>query len=240
MKPDYQTLLAWTLTVLLIGASIIGAWLVTGKNIDGLLSLLHGLELQSRHEPVSTALGFAIIFALTTALTLPTATLLCVIAGYLFGMYTGSIVSLAGALGGAMITFVTVRSMARERVRNFLLRGRTYRMIRLLERNAFFYLVAFRIIPVAPFFAINAAGAMIRITAGRYLLATTLGLIPIIMIYVSVGAGLETLVQTRQVSGPEILLHPKILLPLLALIAILVAGLLTRTAVRRRRRRRQA
>lgn len=236
MKPDWPTLVGWLLMLALIAASLIGAWMLSGENVDGVLALFERLAERGVERPVSTALAFVAIFALTTALTLPTATLLCICAGYLFGIPTGTAISLAGAIGGAAITFITVRSLARERVRDYLLRGRTRGLIRMLERDAFFFLVVFRIVPVAPFFAINAAGALIRISPGRYLLATALGLIPITLIYVSVGAGFETLLDAGELHAGDVLREPRIALPLLALVALLIGGLLGRRAVRRRRR----
>jgi len=237
VKPDRPTLLAWSLTVVLVGASAAGAWMLTGENVDGLLALLERLEFRSEFRPFSTALVFAAIFALTTALTLPTATLLCIAAGYLFGTLTGALVSMAGAMGGALMTFFGVRFVAGERIRTFLLRGRTHRLVRLLERDAFFYLIALRVVPVAPFFAINAAGAMIRVSARRFALGTALGLAPIVLVYASVGAGLDTLIETGRAAGPAILLRPRVLLPLVALIVVLLLGLAARGMVLRRRRR---
>jgi len=236
VKPDWPTLFAWLLMLVLVGASLFGAWMLSGENLGGLATLFERLEARSVGQPVSTALVFASIFALTTALTLPTATLLCICAGYLFGAATGTLVSLIGALGGATITFVTVRFLAGERVRDFLLRGRSQGLIHMLERDAFFYLVVFRIVPVAPFFAINAAGALIRISPHRYLLATALGLAPITLIYASVGSGLETLIESGRLRTPALLREPRIILPLAALAAVLVAGLLGRRSVQRRRR----
>jgi len=237
VKVDRPTLLVWSLTALLIAASALGAWMLSGENIDGLLALIERLEYRSEFRPLSTAVVFGLIFALTTGLTLPTATLLCFAAGYLFGTFFGSIVSMIGALGGALITFIGMRFIAGERVRNFLLRGRTRGLVQLLERDAFFYLLALRVVPVAPFFAINAAGAMIRISTRRFLLATGLGLIPPVLVYVSVGAGLETLVDAGRVNGPDVLLRPRVFAPLLALLLVLVLGLLARSVVLRRRRR---
>ncbi|MEX2497556.1 MAG: VTT domain-containing protein [Wenzhouxiangellaceae bacterium] len=236
MIPDRPTLLAWGLTAALVGASVVGAWLLTGENVEGLLALLERLSFRSEYRPLSTAIVFIAIFALSTALTLPTATMLCIAAGYLFGMLTGTVVSMAGALCGALITFMSMRFIAGERVRAFLLRGRAHRLVRLLERDAFFYLVALRIVPVAPFFAINAAGAMIRISARRFLLATGTGLLPIVLVYTSVGSGLETLVQAGRVVGPEVLLRPRVLVPLMALLAVLLLGILARSMILRRRR----
>lgn len=240
MKPDRPTLLVWGLMAVLMGASAAGAWMLSGENIDGLLALIERLEYRSEVRPLSTAAVFVLIFALTTGLTLPTATLLCLAAGYLFGVTVGSAVSMVGAVSGALITFAGMRFIAGERVRNFLLRGRTRGLVHLLERDSFFYLLALRAVPVAPFFAINAAGAMIRISTRRFLLATALGLAPIVLVYTSVGAGLETLLEAGRVNGPEVLLRPRVLVPLLALLLVLVLGILARGVVLRRRRRHDA
>ena len=154
----------------------------------------------------------------------------------MFGVLTGTFVSIIGALGGALITFASMRFIAGERVRNFLLRGRGRSLVHLLERDAFFYLLALRVVPVAPFFAINAAGAMIRISTARFLLATALGLAPLVLVYVSVGAGLETLLEADRVDGMDVLLRPRVFLPLFALLLVLVLGILARRIVLRRRR----
>ncbi|MDT8409777.1 MAG: VTT domain-containing protein [Wenzhouxiangellaceae bacterium] len=236
MKIDRKILMAWAVALVLVGASLVGGWLLAGESGQSWHELLGELENRSAHKPLATAALFIAAFALTTALTLPTATILCVAAGYVFGTLGGTLVSLAGALGGAMITFFSVRFLAGEKVRDFFLRGRSRHLIRLLERDSFFYLVVFRIVPVAPFFAINAAGAMIRISARRYLLATGLGLAPIVLIYSSVGAGIETVLQVGQASGPQILLQPQVFLPLLALITAVIGGMLARLAIQRRRR----
>ncbi|MFU8878601.1 MAG: TVP38/TMEM64 family protein, partial [Wenzhouxiangellaceae bacterium] len=194
MKPDRHSLYAWTITALLLAASLGGAWLLAGGSAAELVALIEQLETRAHARPGITAVYVAAIIAVTTATTLPTATLLCLVSGYLFGTFTGTLVALAGMLAGASITFLTVRFAVRERMRSWMSRGRRKRLLDLIERDSFYYLVAFRIIPVAPYFAINAAGAMIRITLKRFLTATTLGLVPIILVYTSVGAGVETLV----------------------------------------------
>jgi len=237
VKPDRPTLLAWSLTAILVGASAAGAWMLTGENVDGLLALLERLEFRSEFRPFTTAVMFAAILALTTALALPTATLLCIAAGYLFGTLNGALVSMTGAMGGALITFFGIRFIAGDRIRTFLLRGRSRRLVHLLERDAFFYLIALRVVPVAPFFAINAAGALIQVSPGRFALGTALGLAPILLVYTSVGAGLDTLIEAGRATGPAILLRPRVLLPMIALVAVLLLGLAARSVFLRRRRR---
>jgi len=238
MNPDRHSMYAWAITALLLAASLGGAWLLAGGSAAELVALIEQLETHAHARPWITAVYVAAIIAVTTSLTLPTATLLCLVSGYLFGTFTGALVALIGMLAGASITFLTVRFAVRERMRSWMSRGRRKRLLDLIERDSFYYLVAFRIIPVAPYFAVNAAGAMIRITLKRFLTATTLGLVPIILVYTSVGAGVETLVQARQFTGPQILTQPQIAVPLTALLLLLLAGAWGRIRFQRMRARR--
>lgn len=224
--------LAWVLGTILVLASVIGIYLVVRDDGAALLELLGLLEHRVAEHPAQAMTVFMLIMVITTCLTLPTATLLCLSAGFLFGTATGAALSVASALGGATLTFLAIRFIAGERVREFFLRGRTESLLLLLERDAFFYLMALRIVPVAPFFAINAAGGMIRISLPRFMLATGLGLAPIMLVYASVGAGVESLVDANRVSGFELVTQPRVLLPLLALLILMGFGALARNWVR--------
>ena len=200
--------------------------------------LFYGLNLMAswvEQTPIKTVVVFLLLFAISTAFTLPTATILTITGGFLFGPWLGSTLSVLGALLGAAITFLMVRKMAGDTVRQFFATGRLAGLVRLLERDAFFYLMSLRIVPVAPFFALNAAGALIRISLGRFLLATALGLIPILTIFANVGAGLETLVDARGV-GMSVFLQPNIMIPLLALICLIIFSAITRQWIKRRRK----
>jgi len=161
---------------------------------------------------------------------------LCLSGGYLFGASAGAALAWSGALAGALLTFLLIRLIAGDRVRRFLLRGRGAHLLDLIERDAFFYLLALRVVPIAPFFAINAAGAMLRITPGRFALATGLGLVPLMSIYAGVGAGVETLVDAQQLDGWALLRQPRVIGPLAGLLALLIAGWLFRRRLIRRQR----
>lgn len=222
------------LIVLIALVGTLAWWLLANDSAR----LFYGLNLMAswvEQTPIKTVVVFLLIFAISTAFTLPTATILTITGGFLFGPWLGSTLSVLGALLGAAITFLMVRKMAGDTVRQFFATGRLAGLVRLLERDAFFYLMGLRIVPVAPFFALNAAGALIRISLGRFLLATALGLIPILTIFANVGAGLETLVDARGV-GMSVFLQPNIMIPLLALICLIIFSAITRQWIKRRRK----
>ena len=75
-----------------------------------------------------------------------------------------------------------------------------------IEEDAFFYLLSLRLIPFFPFFAVNIAPAMLKISLTTYALATLLGIAPAVYVYTSLGAGVadlsELTVATWNLWGP--------------------------------------
>ncbi len=231
-----RTGLAWGTGSAILLASAAGLFLLMRDDGRVLLELLAALEAQVLEAPLRAMAAFVVLMTVTTCLTLPTATVLCLSGGYLFGASAGAVLAWSGALAGALLTFLSIRLIAGDRVRRFLLRGRGAHLIDLIERDAFFYLLALRVVPIAPFFAINAAGAMLRISPGRFALATGLGLVPLMSIYAGVGAGVETLVDAQQLDGWSLLRQPRVIGPLAGLLALLLAGWLFRRRLIRRQR----
>ncbi len=229
-------LLTWLAITLFLILAILATWWLLKDNGQWLFAGLGLLEQWVEQAPAKTALVFVLMLAISTALTLPTVTVMTVAGGFLFGTLAGAILSITGALGGAAITVLMVRRMTGEAVRNYASSGRLAGLVRLLERDAFYYLMVFRIIPIAPFFVLNAAAGLIRISLLRFVVATALGLIPILTIFSSVGAGLDTLIEAQDV-GLGVFLQPSILGPLLALLGLIVLSAVTRQWMKRRRER---
>jgi len=201
--------------------------------VDSTFDLLADMEqrVARRFWPVMGS--FVVAFALLSAVALPIGSLFCLVAGYLFGITLGFAASLTGSMIGAMLTFFLVRSMGGARLRERLAHSRIDRLLTLLERDATWYLVMLRIVPIAPFFVINAAAALAWISGLRFFLATLAGLIPTTLIYAAVGNGLGSLVEARSMMGPSLLLRPSIGLPLLGLVALILASFLAHRIIRK-------
>lgn len=228
--PAGMTFERWPLTVgLMLGLVILAAVVaLAGIGQDWLFDFLARVEEGKREHYVAMMLAYVFAFAILATITLPVGTLFCLAAGYLFGIVTGFAAAITGALLGAALTFVLVRRFGGNRVRSKLASGRAAPWLNSLEKEATWYLILLRIVPVAPYFAVNAAAAVTGISTGHFLLATALGLLPTTIVYAAVGAGLGSLVEARDMLGPEILLQPEIGLPLLGLVVIIVASWLIR------------
>lgn len=218
------------LLLTLIVIPIVVAMAGTGQ--EWLLGMLHTLEQGARENFMATLVIFVGAFALLATLTLPIATLFCLAGGYLFGIPVGFLAALAGATAGAAVTFLLARLIGGPGVRRRLLAGRAERWLIVIERDATWYLILLRIVPIAPFFAVNAAAGVTGIGFVHFMVATTIGLIPTTIVYSAVGAGLNSLVDARDMLGPQMLLRPGIGLPLLGLGLIIAASWIFRRRFR--------
>lgn len=171
---------------------------------------------------------YILAFAVLITLTLPMATVFTVTGGFLFGAGVGSAAALAAMTLGAMLTFGLMRMLKVREDSRFLRKGRARAAFELLDRNAVFYVALFRIVPVAPCFAINAGAAITRIDSGRFFIASLVGLAPSAVVYASVGSGLDSLLSAPEVMGPAILVQPRIVLPLLGMVVLIGVSWLLR------------
>ncbi len=219
MNTDRFPLTAGLILGLVFIATVL-ALLGTGQ--QWMLDMLGLVEQGKRDHFGAMIVIYVVAFAILATLTLPIGTLFCLAAGYLFGVIAGFLSALAGALLAAALTFYLVRHFGGTAVRLRLASGRTAPWLRSLERDATWYLILLRIIPVAPYFAVNAAAAVTGIRSWHFLLATSVGMVPTTLVYASVGAGLGSLIEAREILGPDLLLRPEIAFPLAGLLLIII------------------
>ena len=165
------------------------------------------------------------IYATATATLFPVASFLTILGGIFggaaFGVLGGTLyagtATLLGATLGASILFTAVKTLGLEQLRHrvapFLDRFSAG-----IEEDAFFYLLSLRLIPFFPFFAVNIAPAMLKISLTTYALATLLGIAPAVYVYTSLGAGVadlsELTVATWNLWGPLLALAALSLVPI--------------------------
>ena len=90
-------------------------------------------------------------------------------------------------------------------------------------KNAFSYLLFLRLMPVAPFWAVNILPAFSGMRLAQFIGATAIGIIPGTSVYVAVGRGFDHLLARGETPNLAVLNTPHIWLPLagLALLALL-------------------
>jgi uncharacterized membrane protein YdjX (TVP38/TMEM64 family) len=139
---------------------------------------------------------FLLAYVALTAFSLPIASLVSIVGGYMYGSFLGTTLVVIGATVGATILFLAARSSIGDS-----LRAREGPAMRRMEagfrRNAFNYLLVLRLVPIFPFFLVNLAPAFLGVPLRIYVLATFIGIIPGSFVYVQIGAGLDSILDTQ-------------------------------------------
>jgi uncharacterized membrane protein YdjX (TVP38/TMEM64 family) len=148
---------------------------------------------------------FIVSYSVVTGLSLPGAVIMTLAGGFLFGSFLGTLYVNLGATSGATIAFLTARYLLRDWVeRKF---GSKLEPIQEgFAKDAFSYLMTLRLIPLFPFFLINMVAGLTRVSAGTYIAATALGIIPGSFVYAYAGRQLGTLNSLKDIASPNVLL----------------------------------
>ena len=168
------------------------------------------------------ALSFVVLFAAVTAFSLPIASPLTVLGGFLFGAVLGTLWVVIGATAGATALFLAARTALAD-----LLRARAGPALQKMQagfaENALSYLLFLRLVPAFPFFLVNLAPAFLGVRLSTFVLGTFIGIIPGTFVYAYLGRGLGEILDSDQEISFKSLVTPQILaaLALLAVFALL-------------------
>jgi pyruvate/2-oxoglutarate dehydrogenase complex dihydrolipoamide dehydrogenase (E3) component/uncharacterized membrane protein YdjX (TVP38/TMEM64 family) len=169
-----------------------------------------GLEASRAASPALFLAGYFLLYVAVTALSLPGATVLTLAGGALFGLAAGSVVvSFASTLGATLAMLVSRFFLRRPVQARF---GERLRRVDAgLERDGAFYLLALRLVPAVPFFALNLVMGLTSIRTRTYWWVSQLGMLPATLVFVNAGGQLAVL------ETPADILSPRVLLSLAAL-----------------------
>lgn len=164
---------------------------------------------------------FCLIYILVVVTSIPGATILSLLGGFLFGSILGTVLAITCATIGATLLFLAVKIALGEIVSNKI--GNQVRFFKKnLEANSLYYLLSLRLLPIFPFFLINLACGIVNISLRNFVIATFFGIIPGTFVYVNIGSSLNSVFEqssnTFQISS---LISPQII------IALVLVGILS-------------
>lgn len=169
-----------------------------------------------------SAIVFLVLYTTIVAFSIPGAAVMSVTGGFLFGQWYGLLYNVSAATLGSAFLFIAARWAIGE--------SRNKRMDRWLDRmekgfrnNAFSYLMALRLVPVFPFWAVNLGSAILGVRFPTFILATFLGIIPGGFVFSTFGSGVSGILESGEMITLSAILTPQIITGLigLALLALL-------------------
>jgi len=146
-------------------------------------------------NPFYASAGFFALYVLVTALSLPGAAVMTLAAGAIFGLVWGlGMVSFASTLGATLAMLIS-RTLLRDWVQ-----GRFASQLRAVnegfDTDGAFYLFSIRMVPLFPFFIVNLAMGLTRVSLWQYYWVSQVGMLAGTVVYVFAGtqlAGIEAL-----------------------------------------------
>ena len=151
---------------------------------------LINFRLLYKENELLFSLIFSLIYIFSSALSLPFATLLTLLSGYIFGLALGTfMVSLCSTIG-ASIAFLTSKFLFYNYIQNRY-KKQLVTINKEFINEGIFYIFALRLVPVFPFFVVNIVTSLLPIKLSTFFWVSILGMFPATLVYVNAGKELS-------------------------------------------------
>lgn len=172
-------------------------------------------------NPGQASAWFFVVYIISTAVSIPGASILSLAAGAMFGLGWGLVLVSFASTIGASLAFLLSRYVLGDWLQQRF-------VTRLADINAgvkkegAFYLFALRLIVVVPFWLVNVLMGLTPIKLRTYFWVSQLGMLPATILFVNAGTQLSSLEQFSDVLSPAVAVS----LALLALLPLITKPLL--------------
>lgn len=209
-----------TFGLLFFGALALGLWYLHSIGVFPDFSMIKmyrmDVEAYLMQNLFAGVLIFALVYIAAVGLSIPIATPLTILSGFLFGNILGTGIVAISASVGATIALVLIRFFFYEDFKTRFAH-RLEKVNREMTGHGFRDIFILRLTPIVPFALINIGAALTDIKTRSFFLATLIGVVPFTFVYVNAGT------QIAMIESPgDIISLPVILgISLLVLVASL-------------------
>ena len=170
-------------------------------------------------------LGSTVLWTLMAGFGSPAALL----AGFIFGKWIGVIVVVLGMSMGGTLLYIFGNYFLKDFIKKKFLNK--YRSLEIkFKKSEFVYHLAYRFIGGIPFVISNVLPCIFNVKVRNFFFSTLIGITPQVFLVVSIGSGLEKIIQ-RNLEAPKIrdlIFSPDIYLPLLAFGVLVILTIIAR------------
>jgi uncharacterized membrane protein YdjX (TVP38/TMEM64 family) len=216
---------------ILVVAGLFVAFIASGAwrwlSLSDLAAHRDGLMRLVERHPVASLGLFLGAFTLVIVACVPGPSVMTIAGGFLFGPLIGGAAALTAALAGSIAVFLACRTAFGDWAARRA--GATAARIEAgFSRDAFAYLLALRLMPVAPFFLVNLTAGLARIRLSTFIVATAIGSAPSSFIFAGLGSGLGRLFRHHEQVDARLLARLDIALPLTGLAVLSLSPIVWR------------
>ena len=148
---------------------------------------------------------------------------LALFAGFIFGKWFGLLFTVIGLSIGATLLYIFANFFLKEMIRDRFL-NRFQKLEEKFQKSEFLYLLVYRFIGGIPFQIQNVLPCIFNVKVYNYFWSTFLGMIPSLFIMISIGSGLEEIID-QNLNAPsviDLISSPSIYIPLIAFFGLLI------------------
>jgi uncharacterized membrane protein YdjX (TVP38/TMEM64 family) len=149
--------------------------------------------------------GYFFIYVLTTSLSLPGASPLGIAGGALFGFWTATIVVSFASTIGATLACLVSRFLLRDWIQSRF-GDRIAKVNEGIEKEGAFYLFTLRLIPAFPFWMINLAMGLTKMSLFKFYWVSQIGMLPGTMVFVNAGKELAKIESVKGIFSPSLII----------------------------------
>jgi len=151
------------------------------------------------------------------------------LAGFIFGKWLGTFILIIGMTVGATILYTIGNYFFKEMIKEkFLNRFKNLEIK--FKKSELIYLLVYRFIGGIPFALSNVLPCIFNVRIRNFFLATLIGITPQLFLVVSIGSGLEKIIE-QNLEAPRIidlLYSPDIYIPMLAFISLIIITIIAK------------
>jgi uncharacterized membrane protein YdjX (TVP38/TMEM64 family) len=149
------------------------------------------------------------------------------IAGFIFGKWIGVIITTLGLSIGATLLYIFGNYFLKDFIKEkFLVKFQN--LEKKFKKSEFIYLLLFRFIGGIPFALANVLPCIFNVKITNFFWSTLFGIIPSLFIIVSLGSGIEKIIE-KNIEAPKVidlLFLPEIYIPIFAFISLILLTIL--------------
>ena len=164
-----------------------------------------------------------IVWVLLAGFGIPVALL----GGFIFGTWFGLLIIIVGMSIGATILYMFANYFFKEIIKEkFIVKFKNLEVK--FKKSEFLYLLVYRFVGGIPFALSNVLPCIFNVKTRNFFLATLIGITPQIFLVVSIGSGLEKIIE-QNLEAPkltELMLAPEIYQPFIAFFILIIATLI--------------
>jgi pyruvate/2-oxoglutarate dehydrogenase complex dihydrolipoamide dehydrogenase (E3) component/uncharacterized membrane protein YdjX (TVP38/TMEM64 family) len=173
-------------------------------NLDYIKSQQAVIAAQYQANPLFTAGIFFAVYVAVTALSLPGATIMTLVAGAIFGLGVGLVLVSFASTIGATLAFLVARFLLRDSIQTKF--GDKLKAFNDgVNKEGGFYLFTLRLVPAFPFFMINVVMGLTTMRAWTFFWVSQVGMFLGTVVYVNAGTELAKITSLKGILSPSLI-----------------------------------